>query len=446
MASDEKGLKASAIECCPELVSEPICDTIDVRYRLPFRTRMEDSRQVVPVEVILHFVFRRCSGSLVIGDPIYSISLLPQERVRLFTSDRHARWSYDAESGLSYRHETTSEESFLTAGMARALSDLTITSSGSSVSTFEESWAEGGGSASFSIPLIGSIGGGGGGGFYDAESTASFAQSFSRHAESASAYVAAGVRAKSTTAIGEVQRRSHAEGESEAHYESSSRLFVNPNRCHSVTYLFRKINKVQEISFNLEAIERRIVDPAAPTIAIQREPEDISGGVRLLPAAILATSKDRLEVLQRARKSVSELQSETPSRFGGRRVTTPASSESHSSVMDPIHIGLRQDALDLVDRELMEHGLLADPETDSPTDRFRTKLSWERREILPTPGIIVKGCLDECNTCSAELQREIEIELERKQLENQMFARQIELLESAQEYRCCPGGTDEENE
>jgi hypothetical protein len=92
---------------------------------MPFRPRVGDNRQQVPVEVELHFRLERCTGPLVIGDPIYSTTLLPGEKVRLFTSDRHSRWSFDSESNLSYRHETTSEESYYTAGMAQAMSDLT---------------------------------------------------------------------------------------------------------------------------------------------------------------------------------------------------------------------------------------------------------------------------------------------------------------------------------
>jgi hypothetical protein len=64
---------------------------------------------------------------------------------------------------------------------------------------------------------------------------------------------------------------------------------------------------------------------------------------------------------------------------------------------------------------------------------------------LPTPGLLVRGCLDDCNVCEPELEREIHLELERKALENKLLARQIELLEKAQEYRCCPEEDEEPN-
>jgi hypothetical protein len=50
---------------------------------------------------------------------------------------------------------------------------------------------------------------------------------------------------------------------------------------------------------------------------------------------------------------------------------------------------------------------------------------------LPTGGVIVKGCLDECDVCEPHVK-------ERLQLENDLLRRQIELLEKSQEYRCCP--------
>jgi hypothetical protein len=407
----------------------------------------DDNQRIVPVEVVLHFRLERCSGPLVIGDPVYSTTLLPGERVRLFTSDRHTSWSYDSETDLAYRHETTSEESFFTAGMAQAVSDLTIGETGVSTSSYEESWAEGGGGASFSFLGLIEIGGGGGGGSYDAHSTSSFARSLSRHAESASRYVAASVRAKSATSIGEVQQRAHAEGESEAHYESASRSFHNPNKCRAVTYLFYKLNKLQWIRFKLVAIERRVEDAAAPTGAYQRVPADTTGRVSVLPQAIPATSEKRLKVEQMARTSAFERRQAAGAVAGlaERELMSTAALRAASVdyAREPIHRSLREAALAKVDHELADAGLL-ELETGKPTERIVAELSWERQEVLPTPGVLVKGCLDECNTCEPALQREIELKLERKALENKLLSRQIELLEQSQEYRCCPGENEEE--
>ena len=37
-----------------------------------------------------------------------------------------------------------------------------------------------------------------------------------------------------------------------------------------------------------------------------------------------------------------------------------------------------------------------------------------------------------------ELQRKIQLELDEKELRNKLLQRQIDLLDKAQEYRCCP--------
>ncbi len=444
MAKEKSSAKPNQLDCCPEYSRKPVCDTLRFRYRLPFKPRIQGINQNSRVEVILHFELERCSGPLVIGDPHYSTTLLPGERVRLYTRDRHSRWSFDSESSLAYRHETTSEESFFTFGMARAMSDLTVNESASGSTTYLDSWAEGGGGGSLDLGII-EIGGGGGGGSYDAESLSRFSRSLSRHAESSSSFVAASVRAKSSTAIGEVERRNHAEGESESHFESSSRVFRNRNKCHAVTYFFHKVNKLQTIRFKLIAIERRVVDPVAPTGAYQRTPVDTTGRLTVMPQVIRANAKDRLEVEDIARSSVLERQKTITTTGGsaGHLILKPAV-YSIPQTQDPISLELRQAMLAAVDQDLAKAGIL-DARTGKPTAKIIAELSWEREEILPTPGFIVKGCLDKCDTCEPTLSKAIHLNLERKRLENELLKRQIELLDQSQEYRCCPND-DNENE
>jgi hypothetical protein len=63
---------------------------------------------------------------------------------------------------------------------------------------------------------------------------------------------------------------------------------------------------------------------------------------------------------------------------------------------------------------------------------------------LPTAGVLVKGCLDDCNVCEPELEKEIELDLERKRLENARLKREIDLMDKDQQHRCCPEGEEEE--
>jgi hypothetical protein len=434
--SGETLARTDRIPCCPDLKTGPVCDTMDFRYRLPFR------RRDVQVDVILHFRLERCSGPLALGDLAYSTTLFPGEKVRLFTSDRHTRWSYDSQTELAYRHQTTSEESYYTWGMARAMSDLTIAESGSSSSSYEEDWASGGGGASVSLFGIVEIGGGGGGGSYDADYTSQFARNLSQHAESSSSYVAAGVRASSSTSVGEVEQRAHAEGESESHLESASRVFSNPNRCHAVTYFFYKINKLQTLRFRLVAIQRSVADPAAPTTPDRRITPNFTGGVAVRPQAVLATSKDRLEVERMARTASLERERAA---LGAQGLDTAAFAGLRAATLraEPIKPDVRAAALKAVDDELAKAGLI-DRETGKPSETIVAELSWQREEWLPTPGLLVKGCLDRCTTCEPALEEQVALELERQRLQNQLLERQVELLDKAQEYRCCPVGESEE--
>jgi len=440
MAKRPIDVKLGGVECCPELPAKPVCDTLDFRYRFPYNVRLENGNRSVRAEVILHFRLERCSGPLVTGDLAYTTTLMPGEKVRLFTSDRHTRWSYDSESSLSYRHETTSEESFFAAGMARSMTDITVNESGSAVSNYNESWAEGGGGASFSLLGIIEIGGGGGGGSYSASSISQFSRSLSRHAESSSSYVAASVRAKSATSVGEVERRNHAEGESEAQYESASRMFENPNHCHAVTYMFYKINKLQTVRFKLVRVERHIVDAAATSV-IPRIPVDTSGKVAVIPQAILAGRKDRLEVEKIGMQSVAQranfdrevLLGKTMAGVHNLSYMTAKPVYTNEPQFDE---NVRKRALQVLDNQLVKEGLLK-PGTDLPGEEIVAEMAWEREEVLPTPGLMVKGCMDECIICEPALETEIELNLERKKLENKLLEKQIELLEKSREYRCC---------
>jgi hypothetical protein len=428
---------AATVPCCPEIVQGPRCDVIDIRYAVPMRTAVRD--RVVTVQLIFHWRLERCSEGLVQGDIAYTTTLLPGEQVRLFSSNRHTSWSFDSASTQSYRHETTSEESYLTWGIARAVSDLSISESASGSSSSSESWAEGGGSAGINLGII-SIGGGGGGGSYDASSAFDFNRQLSQHAQAASSSVAAGVRAASTTRVGEVESRSHAEGESAERIESVSRTFSNHNRCHAVSYYFYHLMKKQRIRFRLVAIRRTVNDPAAPTVVDQRPPVAAAGGVSVKPQRVLATQKDRLEIERMARTASLE-QQRSDAQFTVANVAVLRAGPA-VAVIDP---ALREAALAQATKELAAAGMV-DARTGEVADKVIAELSWEREELLPTPGLIVRGCLDECNTCEPALRRSIELDLLRKELENKMLEKQIALLEKSQEYRCCPAGEEEEED
>jgi hypothetical protein len=428
------------VPCCPTFEKCDPCDSLDFRYRLPMRPLVGagDRRQIVLVEVTLHFRLTRCFGPLALGDLAYSTTLFPAETIRLFTSDRHSRFTFDTESKLAYRHETTSEESYFAAGMAAAMSDISVVESSRRASSFHESSVSGGGGAGLDLGFF-QIGGSASASSHDASSVNTFAGQLSQHAETSSRHMEAATRAASSTSIGEVQSRTHTQGESEDHFESSSRTFTNQNRCHAVTYFFYKINKCQTLVFELVAIDRRVDDPAAPTGISLNQP-DRPSTVGVIPRPVLATAKARLELERQDRTSLAEREAGTIGVAGSlASLRTGAAIAPAVTVREPIPADLRAAALALVDQELVKEGLL-DKVGGGASPKAKERLGWKRTITLPTPGLLVRGCLDDCNVCEPELQKQLELELERKALENQLIKRQIDLLEKSHEYRCCPEG------
>jgi hypothetical protein len=426
------------VPCCPALEPCVTCDQLDLSYRLPFRpvVSVGDSRQVVPVEVTLHFRLSRCTGPLSLGDLVYSNTVLPGEKVRLFTSDRHSRFTFDSETNLSYRQETTSEESYYMAGMAYQMSNLTLLDTTKASSSFSQSSVSGGGGAGIDLGIF-SIGGSASASSYNSHSASSLARNLSQHAESSSKHVELGTKAASSTSVGEVATRAHQQGESEDQYESASREFANPNHCHAITFFFYRINKCQTIRFELVSIDRRVEDPAAPTGVLLNTPKPATG-VAVRSSLVLATANARLDVASRAKASVAVEQGDSSS-------AGLASAQFRSSALfaagEALTVNLQKAALAEVDKELAAEGLL--DKNGKPNAEFVTAVSWEKQIALPTPGLLVKGCLDECTICEPELEQKIALELERIQLENELLKKKISLLEKSQEYRCCPGDADE---
>lgn len=431
-------------DCCPVLEDVKQCDVMDFRYRLPFRPRLATNvaPQGVRVEVVLRFRLERCPGPLTRGDLAYTTTLLPGEQVRLFTSDRRSRFTFDSESKVSYRHQSMSTESYYMAGMAQSMSNLSVLDQSKATSDFSESSFGGGAGGGFSLFGLISFGGSVQGSSHNAHSTSTFVRSLSQHAESSSRHVETGTHAANSISIGEVESRTHTEGESQDHFESASRVFSNPNKCHALTFYFFRINKSQTVRWTLEAIERHVIDPAAPT-GVDLNPPTAAGGVSATPIGILASAKDRIEVEQRARASVVAAQREFLTEgFNRAALANAAFVAADQSALPPAAV---KAALAAVDKELAAAGLI-DPKTGEVSEEAKRLYGWERTVVLPTPGVMVKGCLDECDVCEPNLDRAIQLDLERKQLENELLKKKIELLEKSQEYRCCPADQEEDDD
>ena len=421
-AMDEADHVAS-MACCPPLTPMDVCDTLDFFYRLNHNVnvRANDRQSNVPVEVKLHFRLERCRGPLAIGDLLYTTTLLPGEKVKLFTSDRRTKFTFDSSSSLSYRNTQSSEESMYMQSMSDSLFD---TNSRDTANSSNQSHAHVDGKADAGIDILGLGGSASMSGNFDANSTASFTAEHSQHAQSSHHASEQGVRKASSVSVGEVQSRSHAEGTSEDHFESASREFTNPNQCHAVTFLFYQINKTQTVRYTLEAIERRVIlDPNNDFTKVELNPLPPSSAVGVASVNVLPTDTQKRVLI-----------GEPIPRLNPELNRAPLVAQPQVPAVD-----LRQAALTQVDKDLVKEGLL-DKVGGVVSPEAKKKFSFEIKSALPTPGVLVKGCLDDCDICEPTLHKSIELDLERKHLENEKLKREIDLMDKDQEHRCCAAG------
>jgi hypothetical protein len=439
------------IPCCPELTTDPICDVIDSRRRLVYPTRVRaENGQMVRVEVIIHTRFSRCEGPMALGDLVYTTTLLPGEKVRLATTDRRSRFSFDSETNLSYYSEQMSESQYRMSAMRAFMSDQNVVDRGEDRASSNSSW-DFHGDASGSIGFFSASADTNASGSHNAQSTRDYLREHKAHVEMSDNQSVEVTRKAHSMSIGEVSTRAHQEGESEDHFESSSRQFSNPNKCHAITFLFYRINKTETVKFEMVSIERRVIDPVA-AMPVPANPVKPTGQIATIPQEVTATKASRLEVEARGLESeVLYAQAIRGGNIAAGRAGFATAVRTAPAVevgtQEPLKKELREQALKEVDSLLVEEGLIE--KVGGPASKqIREEISYSRTTSLPTAGVIVKGCLDDCSVCEPELQQKIDLELQRLKLENKLLERQIELLDKSQEYRCCPEGeaVDEEGD
>lgn len=316
-------------------------------------------------------------------------------------------------------------ESFMSDLQSRDHTHSTSTSTGSSSSSGETSGLFG---TIFNGPSV-TISGN-----YNASSTQDFIRELNVHAQSSHNKSISMTREASAISVGEVQSRQHTEGESESHLESSSRIFENKNRCHAVTYLFYQVDKEQTIKFSIRRIATRVVDAAGDSAVVNNT---VVGDdkLTLLPTAVLATSENIS--FKKTTNASLRLAAAAPQAFSRVFASSTATAAAR-----PLDNNIHKLATEKVMKDLAEKGIVDDK--GNVSKQTQAELSFEFKTSIPTPGVVVKDCLDDCNVCESAQQEQIKLELEHAKLKNQLLAKQITLLEKSQEYRCCPAGESEE--
>ncbi|MEQ1912050.1 MAG: hypothetical protein ABMA15_24730, partial [Vicinamibacterales bacterium] len=427
--------KFEDLPCCPVLDTDPICDVVDLRRRLVFPTPVRGPReQALKVEVIVHTRFTRCSGPMALGDIAYTTTLLPGEKVRLATTDRRSRFSFDSESKLSYRSEQISEEQYRLRALRALMTDENVVDRGSDNYSEQGKW-DFHGDASGSIGFFSAGADANARGSHSASSASDYLREHRAHAEMADSQSVEATRRAHSLSIGEVSSRTHSQGESEDHFEASSREFTNHNQCHAVTFLFYRINKTETIRFELISIERRVLDPVTP-MPVPANPFRPLGQIATIPQEVPATNAQRVAALDRSIASDQKVQAQALA--GLPRVTNGVALLSVNRAVAaglgddaPLEDAVRAKALAFVDEQLAKQGLLDKP-GGVASPKAKADMGYERKTSIPTAGVVVKTCLDGCSACEPNLEKKIELELAHLELQNKLLARQIELLEKSQ--------------
>lgn len=394
------------IPCCPSLEKDDSCDVLKLKYSLTHLAKD------IPVEVTYHIAVRRCTLGLGLGELLYTTTLLPGEKVRMATRDRTSRFSFDSETNVSSFAEFSSEEQAFMSTFSRRATDYDAERSIHSESDVESTVT---GSGSVSGPIETFLFGGSASakGTYDGHSTSDYMDQLRTHLESTHDSSVEVSKSRQSKSISEVSVRNRAEGESESHFEASSRVFENRNQCHAITYLFYQLNKMQKVSVEVVAITRRVVDPAA------------DARVDVTPVRRLATHSAENLAVARPNLTLSNI----------------------AAASRPLPTDKRTAALKAVDDDLVRSKLAVrdqDSQSLKPSEQLTARLNFELKSSLPTPGIIVRACLDECESCEPLRRETLKAELENRKLTNELLKKRIELLEKHADYRCCPTGSSEE--
>lgn len=428
--TDKAANGGMAIPCCPDLIKDDHCDVFQYKrilnYPVSLLAAANTPSQQLTVEVVLHFKFTRCTLGLTLGDPAYSTTLLPGEKVRLQTTDRKSRFTFDSETKISTRSEQISEEQYYMTALQNYVTDGANSQSGNASSSDSGNWnfhgdAHGsvgiglfGGSADASTNANGS---------HNSKSVSDYLNEQKSHAQGSATQSVGETQKAHSVSIGEVSSRTHIAGESEDQFEASSREFSNPNHCHAITFLFYRLNKKQKITYELVEIERRVLDPVAPVRRPLYLPA-LKSAVAVVPQDVAATSKifTNTELLTAGTRLAGNA-------FGINQSAAQFQPAAQFQTATPISAAIRNAALAEVNKQLLTEGLVDVNGKTSST--IKNQIYFEQEFSLPTSGIIVKGCLDDCCVCEPEVKENL-------QLQNDLLRKQIQLLEKSQEYRCCP--------
>jgi len=212
-----------------------------------------------PVEVVVRTRIERTSGAYLVGDLVHTMTLLPGEEVRIFTTDRRTRFTYEKDTDIAFRTQSVFEDQMYLSAMDSFFGRLSA-----------NSWAEGETSSTGQFESHGEVSNwfenifsdpsGDVNGSFSMDSFASFASGLTAQASAAHHQSVAATAAASAVSIGAVGIQDKFKAELQDRFEMNCRHFRNPSRTHTVTFYFYQIRRLHTVEFAIEAIELPPVD------------------------------------------------------------------------------------------------------------------------------------------------------------------------------------------
>jgi hypothetical protein len=346
----------------PNQVCTPSTDVIRREFRHLLWTNANGEPLKAPVEVVVSTRMERTAGQYLIGDLVYTLSLLPGEEVRLFTTDRRTRFSVDTETKIGYHMSASFEDHMYLSAMDTFMGQMSASS-----------WAhaESGTSGSFnthaeSSNLWDSIWSGPEAdmsGSFNTNSFADFVGGMSAQASTAHHVSATATNTASAVSVGAVGMRNSIEGKLDTHVEMNYRSFRNPSRTRAVTFYFFQIRRAHSVKFFVDSV-------------------NVSSPERTMWRMARATAPNG------ARAAVAAAATGTPANLGSYQDFRAA----HSVVQ-----------AELVSKQL----IAANGNGHSMPEAVRHQTTFQQEFSLPTPGLFVRGGRDIADVADPSLFREV---------------------------------------
>lgn len=343
------------------LVANPAKDVIQRDYRHLLWTNADGVELKAPVEVLVRTHLERTAGDYVLGDLVYTLSLLPGESVQMFSTDRRTRFSIDSTTNIGFHTAATFEDHMYVSSMDSFFGQLNAqqwahADAGTSGSFKSHAEASGAFESFFSGPEADMNGS------FNVNSFADFVGGMSAQASAAHHMSATATNTASAVSVGAIGIRNNIEGKVDTHVEMNYRSFRNPSRTRAITFYFFQIRRMHRVRFWVDSI----------TVSA---PERTMFRLRPTPALIAAAA--------------------TPAPH-------PSKPPNLSSYADFRH------AHGVVTKELVDRQLLTpiNGGHEMP-NTVRTRTTFEREFSLATPGLFVRGARDIVGVADPSLFREL---------------------------------------